>query len=62
MALPEALGGSVVRTRVWRPATRVPLPMAGALLGFWSERGRCYEPQHHRQDFAKSLNKGGVVT
>lgn len=36
--------------------------MARALLGFWSECGRCYEPQHHRQDFANSLNGGGVVT
>lgn len=36
--------------------------MAGALLGFWSECGRCYEPQHHRQDFANSLNGEGVVT
>lgn len=36
--------------------------MAGALLGFWRERERCYDPQHHRQDFANSLNKGGVVT
>lgn len=34
----------------------------GPLLGLRSERGRCYGPQHHRQDFARSLSRGGVVS